>query len=101
MTATAIREGARIAALILVLTLAAVLGLVVGNALQSRSSIGIGAPAPDAAADRGTPSFADPNYQLIRRAALADDRHLLRRRAPADQIGAGDNEARPTAPAPR
>ena len=72
MTATAIREGARVAALILVLVLAAVLGLVVGNALQGRSSAGVGAPAPDAAAHSGTPSFADPYRQHIRQAARAD-----------------------------
>ena len=72
MTGTAIREAARVAALILVLILAAALGLVVGNALQGRSSIGVGAQAPDAAADVGTPSFADPYRQLIRQAARAD-----------------------------
>ena len=72
MTATAIREGARIAALILVLVLAAVLGLVVGNAIQGRSSAAVGAPAPDAAVDGGTPSFADPYRQLIRQSTLAD-----------------------------
>lgn len=72
MTGTAIREAARVAALILVLVLAAALGLAVGNALQGRSGAGIGAPAADAAADIGTPSFADPYRQLIRQAAQAD-----------------------------
>ncbi|MEA2651559.1 MAG: hypothetical protein QOI85_1280 [Chloroflexota bacterium] len=72
MTATAIREGARIAALIVVLVLAAVLGLVVGNALHGRSSAGVGAAAPEAAAIHGTHSYADPHYQLIRRAAAGN-----------------------------
>lgn len=75
MTATAIREGARVAVLILVLVLAAALGLVVGNALQGRSTAGVGAQAPDAAAGRGAPSYADPYRQI--------------------------NEASHTAPAPR
>jgi len=70
MTATAIREAARVAILIVVLVLAAVLGLVVGNALQGGSIEGVGAPAPDAAA-AGTPSYADPHYQLMRGAAQA------------------------------
>lgn len=100
MTATAIREGARVAALIVVLALAAVLGLVVGNALQGRSDIGVGAPAPDAAAHRGTPSYADPHYQLIRSAA-ADDRHFLRRQAPAQQAEDSNNDVDLKAPAPR
>lgn len=65
MTAT-IKEGPRVAALIVVLSLAAVLGLVVGNALQAQSSAGVGAQAPGAAADSGTPSYADPHYQIIR-----------------------------------
>jgi len=72
MTGTAIREAARVAALILVLILAAALGLAVGNALQDRSSAGIGAPATEAAAHRGTPSFADPYRQLIRQAVRAE-----------------------------
>jgi len=49
MHATAIREGARVAALIVVLALAAVLGLAVGNALNGRSSGDVGAPAAGAA----------------------------------------------------
>ena len=69
---TAIREGARVAALIVVLVLAAVLGLVVGNALNGRSTAGVGAQAPDVTTFDGTPSYADPHYQLIRRAAAAD-----------------------------
>ena len=69
MTATAIREAARVAVLIVVLVLAAVLGLVVGNALQGGSTAGVGAQAPATEADRGTPSYADPHQQLIRRAA--------------------------------
>ena len=73
MTATAIREGARVAVLIVVLVLAAVLGLVVGNALQGRSTVGVGAEAPNAAAGAETPSYADPHYQIVRRAAQADD----------------------------
>ena len=60
MTATAIREGARVVVLILVLVLAAILGLVVGNALQARSAAGVGAQALDATAVRGAPSYADP-----------------------------------------
>ena len=120
-TANAIREVARVAALIVVLVLAAVLGLVVGNALQGRSSTGVGAPAPDAAAGNGTPSYADPHYQVIReaaaagngtpsyadphyqliRSAAADDRHFLRRQAPAAQTDGSDNDANMTAPAPR
>ncbi|HYI67184.1 MAG TPA: hypothetical protein VEW95_09690 [Candidatus Limnocylindrales bacterium] len=75
MTATAtirdttFREGARVAALIVVLMIAAVLGLVVGTALQGQSSTGVGAEAPGAAADTGTPSYADPHYQITRAAA--------------------------------
>ena len=69
MTATTIREGARIAALIVILVVAAVLGLVVGNTLNGRSSSNVGAQVPDAATLHGTPSYADPHYQLIRRAA--------------------------------
>lgn len=100
MTAAAIREGARVAVLILVLVLAAVMGMVAGNALQGRSTVG--AQAPDAAAGRGAPSYADPYRQIIERAALAaDDRHSLRRQAPADQIDGSGNEASHTAPAPR
>lgn len=72
MTATAIREGARVTALIVILVIAAVLGLVVGNALNGRSSSGVGAQAPDAATLDGTPSYADPHYQLIRQASAAD-----------------------------
>ena len=68
MNATAIREGARFAALVLVLVLAAVAGLAVGNLLQGRSITGVGAQAPSAAAHTGTPSYADPHYQVIRRA---------------------------------
>ena len=56
MTGTAIREAARVAALILVLILAAALGLAVGNALQGRTSAGVGAQAPGAAADVAHPS---------------------------------------------
>ena len=102
MTATAIREGARVAVLILVLVLAAVMGLVVGNALQGRSTAGVGAQAPEVAAARGAPSYADPYRQIMRRAALAaDDRHHLRRQAPADQTDLSGYEASHTAPAPR
>ena len=71
MTATAIRDGARVAALIVILVLAAVLGLVVGNALNGRSNAGVGAQAPDATIFDGTPSYADPHYQLIRQASAA------------------------------
>ncbi len=73
MTATTIVEGARVATLILVLVLAAALGLVVGNALQAaRSTVGVGAATSTTAVDRGTPSFADPYRQLIREASAAD-----------------------------
>ena len=71
MTATAIRDGARVTALIVILVLAAVLGLVVGNALNGRSTSGVGAQAPDATIFDGTPSYADPHYQLIRQASAA------------------------------
>ena len=71
MTATAIRDGARVTALIVILVLAAVLGLVVGNALNGRSNAGVGAQAPDATTFGGTPSYADPHYQLIRQASAA------------------------------
>ena len=72
MTATAttrsvsFSEVARVAALIVVLMAAAILGLVVGTALQGQSTTGIGAEAPGAAADTGTPSYADPHFQIIR-----------------------------------
>jgi hypothetical protein len=52
MTATAtirsitVRDSARVAALIVVLMIAAILGLVVGTALQGQSSTGAGAEAP-------------------------------------------------------
>ena len=75
MTATAtirsitVSEGARVAALIVVLMVAAILGLVVGTALQGQSNTGVGAEAPGAAADTGTPSYADPHYQIMRAAA--------------------------------
>jgi hypothetical protein len=73
MTATAIREGARVLALIVILVIAAVLGLVVGNALNGRSSSDVGAQAPDTTTLDGTPSYADPHYQIIRRAAATLD----------------------------
>jgi hypothetical protein len=73
MTATAIRDGARVTALIVILVLAAVLGLAVGNALNGRSTADVGALAPDAATFDGTPSYADPHYQLIRRASATID----------------------------
>jgi len=74
MTATAtirsitVSEGARVAALIVVLMAAAILGLVVGTALQDQSTTGVGAEAPGAAADTGTPSYADPHFQIVRAA---------------------------------
>ena len=106
MTATAtirdttFREGARVAALIVVLMIAAVLGLVVGTALQGQSSTSVGAEAPGAPTLDGTPFYADPHHQLISSAAT-DDRHFLRRQAAAEQTVVSDNDANMTAPAPR
>ena len=52
MNTTAFREGARVAAIILVLALAAILGSAVGNALNGRSAADAGAPAPGTAAEQ-------------------------------------------------
>lgn len=52
MNATAIRDAARVIALIAVLIVAAVLGLAVGTALNGRSSSTVGAPAPGAAPEQ-------------------------------------------------
>ncbi len=48
MITTTIREGARIAALIVILVAAAILGLMVGNALNGRSGSDAGAAAAEA-----------------------------------------------------
>ena len=97
MTATAIREGARVAALIVILVLAAVLGLVVGNALNGRSSSGVGAQAPDATTFDGTPSYADPHYQLIRAAGQPS---MGRRPMPIRTARSSARPRQPTPPTP-
>ena len=83
MTATATTRSvtfsdvARVAALIVVLMAAAILGLVVGTALQGQPTTGVGAEAPGAPADTGAPSYADPYYQIIRGADSGTDKATL------------------------
>ena len=99
MTATTIRQGARVAVLIVVLVLAAVLGLIVGNALQGRSSAGVGAPAPGAALERAGQRHAAPSVEDTSAPAYADPYLTFIRQAA--RTGADDQNASLTRPAPR
>ena len=105
MNATAIRDGARVAALIVILVLAAVLGLVVGNALNGR----IQPPASGAQASgsrqssTGRRRYADPHVPgsegRRRRGRRLADRH--QRRAAADASDASTERHQPPADPPR